>query len=181
MAVVATGFFDGVHLGHRKVVEEVRSIAQKRGEEAVIVTFWPHPLVAIGKAPESLEILTPLEEKKRLLLEAGADRVEVVEFNRRLSELTAGEFVREWLVGRYGANVLVLGYDHRFGHDRFESVEDLAAAVRQCGLETVIVGEYRLDDGTLVSSSAIRDAMNRGDISLAEKMLGRKHIKKNIE
>lgn len=173
MAVVATGFFDGVHLGHRKVVETVRSIADKKGEEAVIVTFWPHPSVALGGGAESPRILTSLEEKKKLLERYGADRVEVVEFDRGLSLLTAEDFIREWLVGKFRATSVVLGYDHRFGHDRFETVDDLAEVVRRCGLEAVIVDEFRLGDGTLVSSSAIRDALECGNISMAEKMLGR--------
>jgi len=172
MAVTAaTGFFDGVHLGHRKVLERVRSIALERGEESVAITFWPHPAVVL--AGREVDLLTSLEEKKRLILECGISRVEVIDFTREFAALPARDFIERYLKERFDVGMLVLGYDHSFGSDRFASVEQLASLVRECGLGAEIVGQFRLQDGTVVNSSAVRRALESGDLELASKMLGR--------
>ena len=161
MAVVAaTGFFDGVHRGHREVLGKVCSIAALRGEESVAITFWPHPSSVLGSRG-AVPLLTPsLDEKIRLIRECGISRVEVVPFTPSFAALSAADFVQQYLVERFGVSVLVLGYDHRFGHDRFDSVESLAALVRSFGVDTEIVPPYRLSDGTVLSSTYLRNCKN---------------------
>ena len=129
VAVVTTGFFDGVHLGHRHVLSAVVSSAQERGEEAVVVTFWPHPRTVLQQDAREFRILTTLEEKKTLLAAAGIDRVEVLPFTRAFAALTAAEYLA-LLREKFGATLVVMGYDNRIGSDRLTAVEI-------CGFPTV--------------------------------------------
>ena len=117
VAVVTTGFFDGVHLGHRHVLDALVSAARERGEEAVVVTFWPHPRTVLQQDARDFRLLTSLDEKRELLLAAGADRVEVIPFTRSFAALTAADYL-QLLRERYGASLLVMGYDNRIGSDR---------------------------------------------------------------
>ena len=117
VAVVTTGFFDGVHLGHRRVLETVVSCARERGQEAIVVTFWPHPRTVLQQDARDFRLLTSLEEKRALLLSAGVDRVEVLPFTRDFAALTAREYVA-LLRDRFGASLVVMGYDNRIGSDR---------------------------------------------------------------
>ena len=124
------------------------------------ITFWPHPSFVLGQR-RGVSLLTPsLDEKIRLIRQCGVSRVEVVPFTEQLAALPAAEFVRQYLVERFDVSVLVLGHDHRFGHDSFDSVEDLASAVRLQGVDTEIVPPYRLEDGTVLSSTYLRNRKN---------------------
>ena len=116
MAVVTTGFFDGVHLGHRHVIETLVSSARERGEEAVVVTFWPHPRTVLQQDARDFRILNTLDEKKALLLGLGVDRVEVLPFTRSFAALTAAEYL-SLLREQYSATLIVMGYDNRIGSD----------------------------------------------------------------
>ena len=116
MAVVTTGFFDGVHLGHRAVIKALVSSARERGEEAIVVTFWPHPRTVLQQDAREFRILTTLDEKKALLASLGVDRVEVIPFTRAFAAMTAREYLA-LLRERYGATRLVMGYDNRIGSD----------------------------------------------------------------
>ena len=122
VAVVTTGFFDGVHLGHRHVLETVVSCARERGEEATVVTFWPHPRAVLQQDAREFRLLTSLEEKKQLLLAAGINRVEVLPFTREFAALKAEEYL-QLRHERFGATVIVMGYDNRIGSDRKTAVE----------------------------------------------------------
>ncbi|MBQ9410797.1 MAG: bifunctional riboflavin kinase/FMN adenylyltransferase [Bacteroidales bacterium] len=122
MAVVTTGFFDGVHLGHRHVLETVVSSARERGEEAVVVTFWPHPRTVLQQDARDFRLLSSLEEKKALLSAAGIDRIEVLPFTRQFASLTAAQYL-ELLRSRYGASLIVMGYDNRIGSDKLTARE----------------------------------------------------------
>ena len=117
VAVVTTGFFDGVHLGHRHVLETVVSLARERAQEAVVVTFWPHPRTVLQQDARDFRLLTGLEEKKVLLSQAGIDRVEVIPFTREFAAMTADEYLR-FLAEKYDASLVVMGYDNRIGSDR---------------------------------------------------------------
>ena len=122
VAVVTTGFFDGVHLGHRRVLETVVSSARERGEEAVVVTFWPHPRTVLQQDARDFRLLTSLEEKKALLAAAGIDRTEVLPFTREFASLKADEYL-SLLQSRYGASLIVMGYDNRIGSDKVTARE----------------------------------------------------------
>lgn len=172
MVVAATGFFDGVHLGHRIILDKVRSVAREKGEESVAVTFWPHPRNVLQQDADRLRLLTSLEEKKSLIMACGIDRVIVLPFDRAFSSLSAEEFIRRYLVERLGVSGLILGYDHRFGHGAGCDVSALADVVRKCGVEPVICDRYVMPDGTPVSSTAVRKALDSCQVERAAEMLG---------
>ena len=171
MAVAATGFFDGVHLGHRKVIERMCAVARERGEESMIVTFWPHPRSVLQQDADRLRLLTSLQEKRKICLSLGVDRFEVLPFSRSFSELSAERFIRDYLVEKLGVSTLILGYDHRLGHDRFDSTEQMMETVARCGVDPVQVGEFSAGEAA-VSSTRIRKALVSGDVTMAEGMLG---------
>ena len=171
MAVAATGFFDGVHLGHRQVIDQLCAVARERGEESVIVTFWPHPRSVLQQDADRLRLLTTLQEKKERCLACGVDRFEVLPFTRAFSRLSAETFIRDYLVGRFGVTALILGYDHRLGHDDFDTPEQMAEVVARCGVMPVRVPAVAVGAGA-VSSTQIRDALAAGDVTRAEAMLG---------
>ena len=130
MAVAATGFFDGVHLGHRAVIETLLKTARERGEQSLILTFWPHPRTVLRGGSRELRLLTSLEEKRELLRGLGVDRIEVLPFTRDFAALSAAQYL-DLLRREYDVTSIVLGYDNRFGSDGL-STEQIEAMVR-CG------------------------------------------------
>lgn len=171
MAVAATGFFDGVHLGHKKVIDRMLSIARERGEESMIVSFWPHPRSVLQQDADRLRLLTTLEEKKRLCAGYGVDRFEIIPFSRELSQLSARDFIKGYLKEKLGVTTLILGYDHRLGHDSFASPQEMMKVVSECGVMPVRIEELSIEAGT-ISSTAIRRKVSEGQIEAAEEMLG---------
>ena len=142
MSIVTTGFFDGVHLGHRHVLETVVSSARERGEEAVVVTFWPHPRTVLQQDARDFRILSSLEEKKALLAAAGIDRVEVIPFTRRFASHTAVQYL-ELLRDRYGASLVVMGYDNRIGSDKRTAQEICISTTVGCADPSHALGAKR--------------------------------------
>ena len=173
MAVVTTGFFDGVHLGHRHVLETVVSSARERGEEAVVVTFWPHPRTVLQQDARDFRILSSLEEKKALLVAAGIDRVEVIPFTRRFAAMKADEYI-SLLQSRYGASLVVMGYDNRIGSDKRTAQEICAISpVPVVTVSPVISSEAEGGvEKSPISSTRIRKALAEGDVEAANAMLG---------
>ena len=169
--VVATGFFDGVHLGHRLVIRKLVEMAKNAGDESLVVTFWPHPRNVLQKDARQLRLLTSLSEKKRMLGELGVDRVEVLPFTREFSRMTTLEYLRDVVVGRFGARSIVLGYDNRMGNDATDAdfVEKTAISL---GLEVVRMDNLRFTDQVAISSTKIRDRLQEGDVVQANQMLG---------
>lgn len=176
--VVATGFFDGVHLGHRLVMQTLLSEARRRGEQSLVITLWPHPRTVLQQDARSLRLLTSLPEKEALLKEAGADKVEVLPFTRDFAAMTAREYLETVVKGRYGAGTIVLGYDNRVGSDSLgpEETERLA---RSLGLEVVTVPSVDMG-GAPVSSTRIRSALAAGDIAAANAMLGYRYTLRGV-
>lgn len=171
MVVAATGFFDGVHLGHRVVIDQMRAVASEKGCESMIATFWPHPRNILQQDADRLRLLTTLDEKRELCLGLGADRFQVLQFTREFSQMSAEEFVKGCLVDKLGVSTLILGYDHRLGHDSFDTPEQMMEAVSRCGVEPVRVSKFSMDEAA-VSSTRIRNALLDGDIAGAGTMLG---------
>lgn len=165
MAVIATGFFDGVHIGHRLVIETLVSEARKRGEESLVLTFWPHPRLVLQDDAMGLRLLNTPSEKLALLKGLGIDRVEQLEFNKEFSEMGAEQYLREIVMGRFGGTAVLLGYDNRIGHDSLTPVQtaDLASSL---GLD-VIRAEKVSAVGIAVSSTKIRNALKAGDVETA--------------
>ncbi len=172
MAVVATGFFDGVHLGHRAVLGRMVEEARRRGTESVVVTFWPHPRNVLQQDADTLRLLNSLGEKRDLCLKAGADRFEVLHFSRDFARLTAEGFIREYLKARFNAEALVLGHDHRLGCDPFDSPEAMAKTIRATGVEPIFVDDRVAPGGRNVSSTMIRNLLSDGDVRNAASLLG---------
>lgn len=168
--VVATGFFDGVHIGHRHVIDRLVSAARERGTESVVVTFWPHPRNVLQNGARGLRLLSSLQEKKDLLYSLGVDRVEVLNFTKQFSQLTTEEYLRGYVMERFGGTAILLGYDNRMGRDA-GTADDIEAQAKAMGLE-VIRADGIETDGVTVSSTKIREALTSGDVSLASEMLG---------
>lgn len=169
--VVATGFFDGVHLGHRFVLGQLSEAARARGDEAMVVTFWPHPRNVLQNDARDFRLLTCMEEKKALLEEAGIGRVEVITFTREFSRLTAEQYIQEYLMDRFSAKAILLGYDNRIGSDRC-TPEQTAAIAGRLGLDVIVARKYLDAGGGVISSTRIRSSLASGDISAANSMLG---------
>ena len=139
MAVVATGFFDGVHLGHRLVIDTLLRAAHERGEQSVVVTFWPHPRTVLQKDARELRLLSSLQEKRDILSAMGVERVEVVDFSRDFRSLTAEQYLREWVIGRLGGTAVVLGYDNRMGSDGLPH-DAIVPLAQSLGLDVIECG-----------------------------------------
>ena len=169
--VIATGFFDGVHLGHRFVIEQLVKAARDRGDESMIVTFWPHPRNVLQDDARNLRLLTSLKEKEQLLRSIGVDRIEVLPFTKEFSRLTTREYLQEYVIGRFGGKAVLLGYDNRVGGDRLttEQIRDVALGL---GLEVIRTESVSAGGDTGISSTKIREAIARGDVESASWMLG---------
>ena len=171
MVVAATGFFDGVHAGHRAVLQVLKDTAREEGEESAVVTFWPHPRNVLQQDASTFRLLNTLEEKKELIYRFGIDNVYVVPFTRDFSQLSTTEFMKEYLVDRFHADTLIIGYDHRLGRSSSASREELAALAATVGLKTRIVEEVHCGERK-VSSTQIRNAIAAGEVQEAAEMLG---------
>ena len=168
--VVATGFFDGVHIGHRHVIEQLVRAAAVRGDESMVVTFWPHPRNVLQKEARSLRLLTSLAEKKEMLLSLGVDRVEVMPFTKEFSGMSTEEYLR-MLMADFGAKVLLVGYDNRMGCDA-DDADKVARTAEDLGLEVIRTDMVPAQQGYAVSSTKIREKLEAGDVQAAAAMLG---------
>ncbi|MDD4480361.1 MAG: riboflavin biosynthesis protein RibF [Bacteroidales bacterium] len=172
MVVAATGFFDGVHLGHRAVLNSLVETARQTGERSLVLTFWPHPRAVLQQDAQRFRLLTSLEEKKEMVLGLGVDDFEVIHFTRDLSAVSAGVFFREYLRDRYRVNILVAGYNHRLGSDAVSDTAPMHQEARNTGLEVVRVPEYVSSQGEHISSTKIRAALSAGSVETANRWLG---------
>ena len=171
MAVVTTGFFDGVHIGHRKVIKSLCETARSRGEKSIVVTFWPHPRNILRQDADKLRLLTSLQEKKDMLKELGVDEIVIVDFTREFSRLTAKEFVQNYLIGKFSAKLLVVGYDHRLGRSVEGEKNDILEIADSVGIEAFRVGALTEGEHT-ISSTVIRNLIETGNIEKANSLLG---------
>ena len=175
MAVVATGFFDGVHLGHREVIKTLVSSARKKGEEALVVTFDAHPRTVLQQDAGRLRLLTTPQERERLLLSLGVDRVETIPFSRQFASMDAESYIRNVLLDKFNATSIILGYDNRLGSDML-GVKEIGNLCAGLGLKMGEVAPYMMPDGTTVSSTRIRNSLAGGMVDYANDMLGYKYM-----
>ena len=168
--VVATGFFDGVHVGHRLVIEQLVKAAAARGDESMVITFWPHPRNVLQKEARSLRLLTTLAEKKQMLHQLGVDRVEVLSFTKTFSAMTTEYYLRH-IMEEYGVTTILLGYDNRMGSDAADS-DQVARTAEMLGLEVIRTEMVPSQQGYAVSSTKIRERLEEGDVIRAAEMLG---------
>lgn len=175
MAVVATGFFDGVHLGHREVIKTLVSSARKKGEEALVVTFDAHPRTVLQQDAGRLRLLTTPQERERLLLSLGVDRVETIPFSKQFASMDAESYIRNVLMDKFKATSIILGYDNRLGSDML-GVGEIGNLCAGLGLKMEEVAPYVMPDGTTVSSTRIRNSLSCGMVDYANDMLGYKYM-----
>lgn len=175
MAVVATGFFDGVHLGHREVIKTLVSSARKKGEEALVVTFDAHPRTVLQQDAGRLRLLTTPQERERLLLSLGVDRVETIPFSKQFASMEAESYIRKVLMDKFKATSIILGYDNRLGSDML-GVKEIGNLCAGLGLTMEEIAPYVMPDGTTVSSTRIRNSLAGGMVDYANDMLGYKYM-----
>ena len=169
-AVVTTGTFDGVHIGHKKILEQLTETAISCQGESVLLTFHPHPRIVL-QPDIDLKLLNTQQEKIELLKETGLDHLIIHPFTREFSRTKSMNFVRDYLVNRIGARKLVIGYDHHFGRNREGSFEHLKEFGPLYGFEVEEIAAEDVDHVT-VSSTKIRKALSEGDTDTANEYLG---------
>ncbi len=169
-AVATTGTFDGVHLGHRKILDQLVAKAKKVGGESVLLTFSPHPRIVLQPDVE-LELLSSENEKISLLEKTGIDHLIIHPFTREFSRTQSLDFVREYLVNKIGVKHLVIGYDHHFGRNREGSFDHLKEFGPIYGFEVEEIAAFDIDQVN-VSSTKIRNALAEGNVELANMYLG---------
>jgi riboflavin kinase / FMN adenylyltransferase len=169
--VLTTGTFDGVHLGHQTILQRLKETAQKEEGQSVLFTFYPHPRMVLFPNDNDLKLLSTQREKVELLEAAGLDHLLIIPFSRTFSRMHALDFVRDVLVDAIRVHALVIGYDHRFGRNR----EGDLALLRQLSeaydfsVEEIPAQEI---DHVKVSSTKVREALLKGDVHLANDLLG---------
>ena len=168
--VLTIGTFDGVHLGHQKIVERVVTTARQEGLLATVFTFFPHPRMVV-QHDKGLKLIHTLEEKKQLLQQLGVDLLVVQPFNEAFAQLTAEEFVSTILVEHLNVKKVIIGYDHRFGRNRTANIDDMRLFGKKYGFAVEEISVQEVDEVS-VSSTKIREALNKGDVNTAEHYLG---------
>lgn len=174
-AVVALGNFDGVHLGHQRVLRRAVEAGREIGEKVVAATFDPHPRAVLrpGGGPR---LLTTLDLRREALSRYGADEVYVIRFDADLSNKSPGEFVRDVLVEKLGAGAVVVGENFRFGHKAAGTVEDLRRLMEERGGAVYAVRIQESDGEEGINSSRIREMISLGEIAPAARLLGRPYV-----
>lgn len=173
--VVTIGTFDGVHLGHQKIIDQLKKEATLVGGETAIVTFSPHPRKVVHTEQKPLYLLNTLEEKLELLEKYGVDNVIVVPFNQEFANQPAASYVEDFLVKRIHPSVIIIGYDHKFGKDRAGNYQTLEAFGRIHDFKVREIPEELLNEVT-ISSTKIREAIKVGDIAGANQYLGHPYV-----
>ncbi len=171
--VVCLGVFDGVHLGHRKLIEESERIADDKGMTALVHTYDPLPACVISPDNCPCE-LTPLDMKIKLLEKAGVRHVAVSRFTQQLRLMPGRDFFEQVLLGKLNARHIVAGFNHHFGYRGDTDVMTLEAMCRHAGIGLSVIAPVKTPQGRLVSSTAVRAAVLKNDLKAAEEMLGRK-------
>lgn len=169
-SVATIGFFDGVHRGHRFLINNVVKEAASRGLQSTVVTFDRHPRQVLGSDFQP-RLLSTNEEKMLLLSKTGVERCVMLPFSEQMAQMTACDFMKKILRDRLGVQVLIIGYDNRFGHNRSEGFDDYVRYGREMGIEVMSAQSFLLH-GINVSSSVIRSFLQEGEIEMAENCLG---------
>jgi len=169
--VLTTGTFDGVHLGHKTILDKLKSVARENDGESVLLTFSPHPRIVLFPEQNDLKLLTTREEKIELLERYGVDHLIIHPFTKEFSRLRSVEFIRDLLVNQLQIKKLVIGYNHHFGRNREGSLEHLLECGPVYGFDVEEIPAADIDNVN-VSSTKIRKALNNGDLSTAKSYLG---------
>ncbi|MPL72529.1 Riboflavin biosynthesis protein RibF [bioreactor metagenome] len=173
MVVAATGFFDGVHRGHRAVLEKISALAKEQGDTSAVITLWPHPRTVLQQDAAKFRLLNSLEEKISLIKSFGIDEVFTLKFDKEFASQTTEEYFRDYLIRRLNVRTLVIGYDHRVGSDINQTQDEMMAIARNLGINPVRVDEYTENEsGLIISSTKIREMLLAGDMGTANNLLG---------
>ncbi len=169
-SVVTIGTFDGVHIGHQKIIKQLVEIAEKDNLQAVVLTFFPHPRMVLQK-DTGINLINTIDEKSQLLENFGIDHLVIHKFTKEFSRLGAMEFVRDTLVKKLHVKHIIIGYDHRFGRNRTANIDNLREYGEVYNFKITEISAQEIDE-VAVSSTKIRKALNNGDIEVANAFLG---------
>ncbi|MQP53699.1 MULTISPECIES: bifunctional riboflavin kinase/FAD synthetase [unclassified Flavobacterium] len=168
--ILTLGTFDGVHLGHKSILDKLKKGTEKGRYESVVLTFFPHPRMVLNQ-DSSIKLLNTIDEKTILLENFGIDTLIIHPFDAAFSNLTAEDFVKDILVDQLNIQKIIIGYDHRFGKNRTADINDLIAFGEKYGFEVAQIGAKEIDE-IAISSTKIRKALLGGDIKLTNQYLG---------
>ncbi len=171
-AVVTSGTFDGVHVGHQKILQRLKELARETGGETVVVTYWPHPRLVLYPDDPAIRLLTTFDEKLSLLETLGIDHLVQIPFTKEFSQLSSDAFIRQVLVEKISTRHLVIGYDHHFGRNREGGFEYLKEHAAEYGFVVEEIPRQDVDQ-VGVSSTKIRKALEAGQVQTAREYLGR--------
>lgn len=169
--VITIGTFDGVHLGHRKVIDQLNKLASKVKGESVLFTFYPHPRLVLFREEANLRLITTLSEKIEQLEKAGIDHLVVYPFTKEFASLPYTDFIERILINKFNMNTLVVGHDHHLGKNREGTYENIALLAKQKGFNVEKINTFLIDE-IGISSSKIRKALQFGKIAIANRYLG---------
>lgn len=173
-AIVTSGTFDGVHLGHQLILSRLKETAKNQNGETVVITFWPHPRLIVSPDSDGILLLSTLEEKIELLENFGINHLLILPFTRKLSELSGHDYVEKILLKGIGTKTLVIGYDHRFGKNREGGFDFLKNNTDKYKIDIVEIPRQEIENLT-ISSTKIRKALLQGRIEEAKGLLGRNY------
>jgi riboflavin kinase/FMN adenylyltransferase len=168
--ILTLGTFDGVHFGHKKILERVTQNTENGKYESLVLTFFPHPRMVLQDNTD-IKLLNTIEEKTELLEAIGIENLIIHPFDEKFSRLTAEEFVKNILVDRFHIQKIIIGHDHRFGRNRTANIDDLIAFGKQYDFEVEEITAQEIKEVS-VSSTKIRNALIEGDVALANEYLG---------
>ncbi|MCK8523827.1 bifunctional riboflavin kinase/FAD synthetase [Aquimarina sp. D1M17] len=169
-SVITIGTFDGVHIGHKKIIERLVESAKRNDLESVVLTFFPHPRMVLQQ-DSNIKLINTIDERSQILKETGLDHLVIHPFTKEFSRLTAGEYVQEMLIDNLNARHIIIGYDHRFGRNRNSNITDLASYGIQNNFTVEEISKQDIDN-VAISSTKIRQALLEGDITKANTYLG---------
>lgn len=170
-AVLTIGTFDGVHIGHQKIISRLKEVAAKKAGETVVLTFFPHPRMILHPDDLNIKLISTMNEKAELLENQGIDHLIITPFTRDFSNLSPQEYIKNVLVEKIGTSHIIIGYDHRFGKDRSGGLKELQDYASELGYEVEEIPKQDIDD-VAISSTKIRNALLKGDVKTAENFLG---------
>ncbi len=173
--VVTIGTFDGVHLGHIRIFDQLKEKAKQTGGETVVVTFWPHPRFVLGKDADNIKMINTLDEKIKLIGEQGINHLIIIRFTKDFAKLSSCDFIEKYLYEKLKIKALIVGYDHHFGKDRDGSFDVLKSCAQLYNFSIEKVAPFEIDNVT-ISSTLIRKAIHEGEIEKANRYLAKKYF-----
>lgn len=168
--IVTIGTFDGVHIGHQKIIKRLIKVGKEKKLKSIVLTFFPHPRMVLQKNSD-LKLLNTIEEREVILTSLGLDQMVIKTFTKEFSNLSARDFVKTVLVDTLQAKYIIIGYDHQFGKNRSANIDDLISFGKEFGFDVEEISPQDVEDVT-VSSTKIRTALQQGDIETANAYLG---------